>query len=176
MMCEPGSSYPGLPVAAGIIQSKNNLMKRCTQIVLVLLCMLASNSTMAQKKSSARPPLFKEFPLVINCTEEQLASLFTYDNGTEVTLLLPDGLTLKGPVRWWAKKYSNLQTVSIKLTEFNNTLFSVSRRFDANNNFIYVAHLFNPDYADGYELKRKEGGKYQLVKMDTEKIIQICSR
>ena len=151
-------------------------MKHCTQLVLAALCLLASFSTQAQKKSSARPSLFTNFPAVINCTEQQLASLFTFNNDTEVTLLLPNGLTLKGPVKWWAKKFSNLQTVSIKLTEFNNILFSVTRRYDANNNFVYVAHLFNTDYADGYELQHKEGSNYQLVKMDTDKIIQICSR
>lgn len=151
-------------------------MKHCTQLVLAALCLLASTSTKSQKRSSAKPSLFKEYPAVISCTEQQLASLFNYNNDTEVTLLLPDGLTLKGPVRWWAKKHSNLQAVSVKLTDFGNTLFSVSRRYDANNNFIYVAHLFNPDYADGYELKRKEGSNYQLVKMETDKIIQICSR
>ncbi len=151
-------------------------MKHCTQLVLAALCLLASTTTQAQKKSSAKPSLFKEYPTVINCTESQLASLFTYGENAEVTLLLPSGLELKGPVRWWARKYSNLQTVSIKLKEFGNTLFSVTRRYDANNNFVYVAHLFNPDYADGYELKRKDGSNYQLVKMETDKIIQICSR
>lgn len=151
-------------------------MKHCTRIVLALLCVMTIKNAGAQKRSSAKPYLFKEFPSVINCTEQQLASLFTYNSGTEVTLLLPDGLALKGPVRWWAKKYSNLQAVSIKLTEYNNTLFSVSRRYDANNQFVYVAHLFNPDFADGYELRHKGGNEYQLVKMETEKIIQICSR
>jgi hypothetical protein len=138
--------------------------------------MLASFSTQAQKKSSAKPSLFKDYPAVINCTEAQLASLFTFDNNVEVTIMFPNGLTLKGPVKWWAKKYSSLQTVSIKLTEFNNILFSVTRRYDAANNFVYVAHLFNTEYADGYELQHKEGSNYQLVKMDTDKIIQICSR
>jgi hypothetical protein len=138
--------------------------------------MLATFSTQAQKKSSTKPSLFKDYPKVINCTEAQLASLFTFNNGVDVTIILPDGLTLKGPVKWWAKKYSNLQTISIKLTEFNNILFSVTRHYDAANNFVYVAHLFNADYADGYELKHTSGSNYQLVKMDTDKIIQICSR
>ncbi len=151
-------------------------MKHCTQLVLAALCLLTSLSTAAQKKSSAKPYLFKDYPTVINCTESQLASLFTYDNNVEVTLLLPNGLELKGPVRWWAKRYSNLQAISLKLTDFDNTLFSVSRRYDASNNFIYAAHLFHPDYADGYELVRKDGNNYQLVKMETDKIIQICSR
>lgn len=151
-------------------------MKHCTLLVLAALCLLASTSTQAQKKAAAKRFLFKDYPAVINCTETALASLFTYGNDAEVTLLLPDGLTLKGPVRWWAKKYSGLQSVSVKLTAFSNTLFSVSRRYDAANNFIYVAHLFNPEFADGYELKHTDGKNYQLVKMETDKIIQICSR
>lgn len=150
-------------------------MKHCTQLVLAALCLLASVTATAQK-SLTRPSLFSNYPDVINCTEAQLASLFSFQNDVEVTLLLPNGLELKGPVKWWAKKYANLQTVTLKLTEFNNTLFSVTRHYDAADHFVYVGHLFNPAFADGYELKHTGDKHYQLVKMETEKLLQICSR
>ena len=150
-------------------------MKHCTQILCVVLCMFIIINCSAQKTSSTKTFLFKNYPSIINCTEAQLAGLFTYGNEVEVSLSLPGDLTLKGPVKWWAKKYSNLQTISVKLTDFHNILFSVTRRYDAASNFIYVGHLYGTDFADGYELKKTTGTNYQFVKIETDRILQLCS-
>lgn len=136
---------------------------------------MAATATQAQKRAT-KNFLFKEYPSVINCTEAQLAGLFVPGNESEASLSLDGGLDLKGPVKWWAKKYSNLQTVSVKLTAFHNILFSVSRRYDAANNFTYVGHLYGPDFADGYELKKTGGNSYQFVKIETDRILQLCSK
>lgn len=149
-------------------------MKHCTLILCVGLGMLSL--TMQAQKTSAKVYLFKNYPPVINCTEAQLAGLFNYANNAEVSLPLTGDFTLKGPVKWWAKKYSNLQTVSLKLTEFHNILFSVSRRYDAADNFTYVGHLYSSDFADGYELKKVSGTSYQFVKIETDRILQLCSK
>lgn len=151
-------------------------MKNCTLVLCVAVCLITALNSTAQKTSSAKTFLFKNYPSVISCTEAQLAGLFTYGNDVEVSLSLPGDLTLKGPVKWWAKKYSNLQTVSVKLTDFHNILFSVTRRYDAANNFIYIGHLYAPDFADGYELKRTSGSNYQFVKIETDRILQLCSK
>ncbi len=151
-------------------------MKRSTLILCISLCMLTTLTMQAQKISSQKVYLFKDYPSVIDCTEAQLAQLFNYGNNAEVSLPLTNDLTLKGPVKWWAKKYSNLQTVSLKLTDFHNILFSVSRRYDAADNFTYVGHLYSPDFADGYELKKIGGTSYQFVKIQTDRILQLCSK
>ncbi|HOZ78343.1 MAG TPA: hypothetical protein PLY34_10130 [Ferruginibacter sp.] len=151
-------------------------MKNCTLVLCACLCIFTSLSIQAQKASSAKIYLFKNYPAVINCTEAQLAELFNHGNNVEVSLPLTSDLTLKGPVKWWAKKYSNLQTVSLKLTAFHNILFSVSRRYDAADNFTYVGHLYHTDFADGYELKKVGGTSYQFVKIETDRILQLCSK
>lgn len=151
-------------------------MKHCTLILCVSLCLFTSLSTQAQRIASKKVYLFKNYPSVINCTEAQLAGLFNYGNNEEVSLSLENNFTLKGPVKWWAKKYSNLQTVSLKLIEFQNILFSVSRRYDAADNFTYVGHLYSTDFADGYELKKVGGTSYQFVKIETDRILQLCSK
>ncbi len=151
-------------------------MKSCILILFAGLCLFTSLTTQAQKASSAKVYLFKNYPSVINCTEAQLAGLFNYGNNAEVSLPLTANFTLKGPVKWWAKKYSNLQTVSLKLTAFHNILFSVSRRYDAAGNFTYVGHLYSTDFADGYELKKVGGTSYQFVKIETDRILQLCSK
>lgn len=151
-------------------------MKHCTQLVFALLCLFTTLNSTAQKATDPKPFLFKNYPAVIDCTEAQLAGFFAKGNDVEVSVSLSGDLTLKGPVKWWAKQYSYLQTVSVKLTNFSNILFSVTRRYDSNNNFIYVGHLMSPDFADGYELKRSGDNNYRLVKVATEEILQICSR
>lgn len=151
-------------------------MKNCTLVLCACLCIFTVFNTQAQKASSAKVYLFKNYPSVINCTEAQLAGLFNYGNNVEVSLPLTGDLTLKGPVKWWAKKYSNLQAVSLKLTAFHNIIFSVSRRYDAADNFTYVGHLYSAEFADGYELKKVGGTSYQFVKIETDRILQLCSK
>jgi hypothetical protein len=151
-------------------------MKNCTLIVGICLCVLSSIQMQAQKTSSAKVYLFKNYPSVINCTEAQLAGLFEYGSNAEVNLTLTNDFTLKGPVKWWAKKYSNLQTISLKLTNFQNIVFAVSRRYDAADNFTYVGHLYSSEFADGYELKKTGSTSYQFVKIATDRILQLCSK
>lgn len=149
-------------------------MKNCTLVLCICLCI--SLNLQAQKKTSSKIYLFKNYPSVISCTEAQLAGLFNYGSNVEVSLPLTSDLTLKGPVKWWAKKYSNLQTISLKLTNFHNIIFSLSRRYDAADNFTYVGHLYSADFADGYELKKVSGTSYQFVKIETDRILQLCSK
>ncbi len=150
-------------------------MKHFLQIVFTSSWLLFA-ACGAAHKSAHKPFLFKEYPAVINCTEGQLASLFTAGNNIEISFPLEGNLVLEGEVKWWARKYAGLQTVSIRLLSFNNILFSVTRRYDAADNFVYSGQLYNPDYADGYELKRVSGNQYRFVKVDTDRIMQLCSR
>ena len=83
---------------------------------------------------------------------------------------------LSGPVVSRVAKYSNLETVVIKLAAYNNSLFSLSKQTDAANNITYVGKIINPLYADGFELKSNADGSYELVKIDIEKILVTCNQ
>ncbi|MBL0355802.1 MAG: hypothetical protein IPP72_02455 [Chitinophagaceae bacterium] len=128
------------------------------------------------KKSFSKKSLFNNYPSVINCTEAQLSSLFNTEKGRQVNLQLPGNLNLQGTVISKADKYNNLQTVAITLPAFRNILFSVTKRYDAANKAIYVGHLFNTDYADGYELKRNTDNTYQFIKIATGTLLPTCNQ
>ena len=78
--------------------SKNNLMKQFSTGLCIVLLMLFTINSIAQKTSSKKPFLFNDYPAVIDCTETQLNSLFIAGNDMNVSLSLPGNLTLKGEV------------------------------------------------------------------------------
>ncbi|MEO5890718.1 MAG: hypothetical protein ABIQ31_10720 [Ferruginibacter sp.] len=150
-------------------------MKRLTTTICMVLLALSAVTGYSQNRQSVKPSLFTAFPTTINCTEAQLSSLFT-QKGTNVSLSLDNKLTLSGPVTSNLVKYHNLQTIVIKLPAFKNTLFSLSKQTDKNNNNTYVGRILNPLYADGFELKRQANGIYQLTKIDIDKILVYCNQ
>ena len=151
-------------------------MKPITNGLCMALFLLFSVHSFAQKPSSPKPFLFTAYPSVINCTEAQLNSLFDAGSGERVSLVLPGNLTLQGTITSKTTRYNSLQTVAIKLPAFRNVLFSVSKRNDAGNKPVYIGHLFNADYADGYQLKRTADNTYQFTKIETEKLLPTCNQ
>lgn len=151
-----------------------------TTTLMVLLTLLAVTSFAQQlsteRSSPVKPFLFSKFPDVITCTPAQLNSFFAGMQGQDVNVSFNNALTLAGNIKSKLAKYSNLQTVMIKLPAFNNILFSLSKRTDEHDNIFYAGHLFDNAYADGYELKKAEHGNYQLIKISMEKILPTCSQ
>lgn len=151
-------------------------MKRLTTTMCMVLLTLFAVTSYSQNKRAGKPFLFANFPTTINCTEAQLSSLFTVAKGQNISVSLDNDFTLSGPVTSNLVKYSNLQTIIIKLPAFKNTLFSLSKQTDQANNNTYAGRILNPLYADGFELKRNAEGNYQLIKIDLEKILVNCNQ
>ncbi len=142
---------------------------------MVLLTLYAATSY-SQTKRSSKTPLFENFPKTIKCTEPQLRSMFAAAKGQSVNLSLDENLSFSGPVVSNQVKYSNLQTIVIKLPAFKDALFSLSKQTDAQLNVNYVGRIMNPLYTDGFELTRNTDGSYQLIKIDLEKIFVECNQ
>jgi len=151
-------------------------MKHLTTTMCTVLLILFAVTGYTQNKQSGKPLLFASFPTIIDCTETQLSSFFTAAKGESISVLLANNFSLSGPVASNQVKYSNLQTIIIKLPAFKNSLFSLSKQTDRYNHISYVGRIINPLYADGFELKRKADGDYQLIKIDLEKILVNCSQ
>ncbi len=145
-----------------------------TTLSLVRLTLFAV-SGYSQNRQAGKPFLFANFPTTIHCTEAQLSSLFTASKGQNISLSLAKNFSLSGPVTSNQVKYNNLQTIIIRLPEFKNSLFSLSKQTDQANHTIYVGRIINPLYGDGFELKKLADGNYQLIKIDLEKILVNCS-
>lgn len=150
-------------------------MKRLRTTTCLVLLTLFAVTAQSQIKKAGKPFLFTNFPAIINCSESQLNSLFEVSKGQDISITLAGNFTLSGPVTSNLVKYSNLQTVVIKLAAFNNSLFSLSKQTDPSNNITYAGRILNPLYADGFELKQDAAGDYQLVKIDLGKIVVICN-
>lgn len=151
-------------------------MKHLTTTMCMVLLILTAVTGYAQNQRSGKPVLFANFPSTINCTEAQLSSMFAASKGTGVNLTLAKNITLSGTVTSSQFKYSNLQTIVIKLPAFKDAVFSLSKQIGKDNKITYVGKILNPLYADGFELKRGADGNYQLSKIDLEKILVNCSQ
>lgn len=151
---------------------KNNLTKT---LCLVLLTLSAATVNAQQNRSTAKPVLFANLPVTINFTEAQLSGLFNSAKGQNISIPVASQVSLSGPVTSNLIKYANLQTLVIQLPAYQNTFFSISKQSE-NNIINYVGRIFNPAYADGYELKKTANGNYQLLKINTENTLTNCSQ
>jgi hypothetical protein len=142
----------------------------------MVLLSLSAVTSYSQASRSAKAALFTSFPNSINCSESQLARMFAASKGQQISLSLGNNLSLSGAITSKLTKYSNLQTIVVKLPAFKDALFSLSKQIDQNNHINYVGRIMNPQYADGFELKRTADGNYQFVKIDLEKILVDCSQ
>lgn len=151
-------------------------MKHLTITMCMVLLTLFAVTSYSQNKQATKPSLFANFPTTIICTGAQLSSLFTAAKGKNISVSLANNFTLSGPVTSNLVKYSNLQTIVMKLPAFNNSLFSLSKQTDEAYNITYAGRILNPLYADGFELKRNTDGNYQFIKIDLEKIVVNCNQ
>lgn len=149
-------------------------MKHVASIAIVLLFTLIATTGYSQ--TASKPKQFSNFPDVINCSETQLSSIFNSTPGQNVNLAFSDNFSFSGDVVNNVVKYSNLQSAVIKSPAFHNSIFSISKITNKDNSISYVGRIVNKNYFDGYELKKNAAGNYQLIKMETDRVIQDCSQ
>ena len=150
-------------------------MKNFAELSFIVTLLFFSFKVEAQQNRIGRPCLFNNFPASIICTAQQLSIFFDTREGQNIKVNLNNNLSLAGTIEKKILKYNKaLETVIIKLPAFNNILFSISKRKDAQENIIYSAHLFDAAYADGYQLKKTGTDNYQLTKISMEKLLPAC--
>lgn len=151
-------------------------MKNLTTTLCMVLLTLFAVTISAQIKQPTKASLFATLPNIISVNEGKLNMFFATAKGENIKIALADNLTLSGAVTSNLAKFSNLQTVVVKLDAFKNSLLSLSKQTDEANNITYVGRIINPLYADGYELKRNTEGQYELIKIDLTKIYVTCNQ
>ena len=149
-------------------------MKRLAPYALAILLCLNSIIGFSQNPTTTKPKQFSSFPDVINCTEAELSKVFTSSTGQSISLSFSDNFLFSGSVIDKAVKYSNLQSANIKSPAFNNSIFNISKRINDDNSITYVGRIINTGFFDGYELKKDLAGNYQLIKIETDRVIQDC--
>ena len=145
-------------------------------ILTGLLFTLFTVSANSQSSTGSKPKIFAAFPATISCSELELSKAFSTAVDQTVSLSFSNNLLFNGTVTGNTVKYSNLQSVTIKLPEFDNLIFSISKITNDDKTVTYVGRIINKKYADGYELKKDASNNYQFIKFETDKIIPECSQ
>ena len=149
-------------------------MKHLAPYAMLLLLSFSFTTGFSQNGNVPKPKQFSNFPDIINCSEAELSSIFDSSPGQNISLSFSNNFLFSGNVTSNVVKYANLQTAVIKSPVFNNTIFSVSKIINKDNSISYLGRIINKNYFDGYELKRNAAGNYQLIKMETDRVIQDC--
>lgn len=148
-------------------------MKSLTTIGMLIL--LFSFGTTFGQHADQRPALFANYPISISCSAADIAALFHAQVGQQVNARMGNVLPIAGTVTQKEQRYANLRLMAVKLPAFNNLLMSISERLDENNRPVYMAHLIDNKYRDGYQLKRLADGNYQFVKLEMGRILNDCA-
>lgn len=148
-------------------------MKSYATCALSLMLSMISMSGFSQN-NAAKPKQFNNFPGVINCSESELSKIFNTASGQAVSISFSENFTFSGSVTSNIVKYANLQTAVIVSPGYSNTIFSVSKITNKDNSISFIGRIINKNYFDGFELKQNVAGDYQLVKMETDRVIPDC--
>jgi len=151
-------------------------MKYFATNALCLLCILISSAAKSQVSASIKPSLFSSFPDKVNCSEAELSKAFSIAADQNISLSFSNNFLFSGAVTSNILKYTNLQTVIIKSPAFGDAIFALSKITQADRSISYVGRIINKKYFDGYELKKDAFNNYQLIKIETDKVIQDCSQ
>lgn len=149
-------------------------MKRLAPYALLLLLLALTITSFSQNTVTLKPKQFNSYPGIISCPETELNRIFNSSPGQNINLSFSDNFSFSGNVTSNIVKYNNLQTAVIVSPDYANTIFSVSRIINKDNSISYLGRIINKNYFDGYELKQNTIGNYQLVKMETDRVIQDC--
>lgn len=149
-------------------------MKRYAPYALSVLLTFTAMTGFSQNIS--KPKQFNNFPEAINCSEQELAKVFNATAGQVISLSFSDNFSFSGSVKSNIVKYANLQTAVVVSPAYSNTIFSVSKITMNDGSINYLGRIINKSYFDGFELKKNAVGNYQLIKMETDRVIQDCKQ
>ena len=105
-----------------------------------------------------------------------MSKVFNATPGQVINISFSDNFVFSGNVTSNIVKYANLQTAVVVSPDYSNTIFSISKITNSDGTTGYIGRIINKNYFDGYELKRNQSGNYQLIKMETDRVIQDCTQ
>jgi hypothetical protein len=147
-------------------------MKRIYKAVVLFTLLISFNNDKSQIVTERRPPLFAAFAKTINFPKTELEKIFTTPEGRTIKLSLGDNVGFTGVITSSIQRYSNLQSVIIKLNNLDNTVFGISKRTNDDNSITYIGRIINTKYSDAFELKSDANGNYFINKKNTADMIE----
>jgi hypothetical protein len=147
-------------------------MKPLSKYLLVALLCLTTAASYSQ--ANTKPSLFANQADRIELSETMLRDAFNSRPGETITFNLSSTFTITGVVLSNEAKYSNLTSVVVRATEFDNALLHISKVVNEDNSISYVGRIMNERAADGFEIKKEASG-YSFQKFQTARILQDCN-
>jgi len=150
-------------------------MKSLILKAMLLLCILTTATANAQT-TIAKPKLFSNFSDNIICSQQEFSKVFSASVNQNINISFSSVFSFSGTVTSNVVKYGNLQTAIIRSAAFDGAILVLSKITNADNSIDYVGRIISTKYFDGYELKKDATNNYQLIKIETDKVIQVCSQ
>ena len=135
---------------------------------MLFLCF--ASATYAQ--TGNKLTLFGNQPETLNCYTFTLSNAFNKKEGQTVSITFSDR-TFSGKVISNIVKYSNLQSMTIQLTEFRNAVLHLSKQINDDKTVTFAGRIIHNDASDGYMIQQT-GNDYAFKKINTEKILEAC--
>ena len=143
-------------------------MKNLRTTVLCAVIALCSHSVLAQNKPVPvnepdynKPKLFANLPDKIQVSAGELDNLFNTQAGRPANLKLSavNDLRFEGEIASVAGKHEDsLQTIIIRLTNYNGARFTLSRISNTDGTVSYTGRIISFGHGDLYELQKQDGG------------------
>jgi len=151
-------------------------MKHNATLLLGLCSLLIGFNSIAQS-GSTKPSAFTSFPKITYCPASAIANLFSLAPGQPAKIQFGENQILEGKIINKISKYNNtLQTVVIQIPAFANSILSISKRTEQDKSEVFIGHLYNNSFADGFQLKPGKNNQYELIKITAEQVLQPCSQ
>ena len=160
---------------SNISETKTNIMKLLSKLSLAMILCLLTSTGFTQTAKPPKQAIFSDFPNKINCPASELSNAFSAVDGQHIVLYFSDNFKFSGTVISNVVKYNNLQSMSIRSDNAENTIFHLSKLINEDNTVSYVGRIINTNAADGYEIKRDVAGNYKFEKSMADKILQECN-
>lgn len=146
-------------------------MKKLTLLVLVSLLTI---NLLGQKSSLTKPLLFSNTPESIIIADSDLDYFFNKPSGETIQIDWEGKFKSAGKVQHYETKNSALQIIGIRLSQFENVMFSLSKRIDKDNAVHFTGRIISPYFSDGYVLEKNDEKSHRLIKLQTENIMPTC--
>jgi hypothetical protein len=146
-------------------------MKKFYTLISLSFILISAFPVKAQVTSSSKPSAYARYADKLPTKANELEKAFSSSAGTEITFHFSN-FTYSGIITSMVKRNSTLSTVVIKSTTLENSIFSISKKLNADQTVTYIGRIINQNHADGYEITKDDNGNYAMNKIKTDELIQ----
>ncbi|MFT3979812.1 MAG: hypothetical protein QM687_05025 [Ferruginibacter sp.] len=110
----------------------------------------------------------------MNISENSLQNIFSLTTDQETVIDFGNNFLFPCKVLRNEAKYSNMQTVIIRSSAFDNAMLQVTKITNRDQSVTYKGRIINERAADGFEIKKNTAGSYELRKFETDRVLEPC--